>query len=123
MNEGTEAGLFGPLYASATLSAAGTAMVSFQATDKKLEINNISVICSSNVKESIANVYKGQVGTLYRISGSYAGSTGDSNNDTVYLNQGETVYIVWTGGDVGATATATISGWSSVPDRGFRAIH
>lgn len=119
----TTAGLFGPVSASVVLDASGGGFVSFQATDKKLEINNLSVIVGSNVKESTANVYKGQVGALYRLSGSYAGSTGDSNNDTIYLNQGERIIVVWTGGDVGATATATISGWSSVPDGGFRAVH
>jgi hypothetical protein len=119
----TTAGLFGPVYASAVIDASGYAAVSFQATDKKLEINNLSVVVSTHVKEALATVYKGQIGALYRISGSYAGSSGDSNSDTIYLNQGETIYVVWTGGDVGATATATISGWASVPDGGFRAVH
>ena len=120
---GEEAGKFGPIFARATLSAAGYGAVQFQATDKKLEINNLSVICSSNVLESIATVYKGQIGALYRLSGSYAGSTGDSNTDKILLDQGESIYVVWTGGDVGAVATATISGWASTPGRGFRAVH
>jgi hypothetical protein len=119
----TTAGLFGPVSASTILDASGTGSVRFQATDKKLEINNLSVIVSTAVNEAIATVYKGQIGSLYRLSGSFAGSTGDSNNDTIYLNQGESINVVWTGGDVGATATATISGWASVPDGGFRAIH
>jgi hypothetical protein len=119
----TTAGLFGPLSASVTLAAGGIGSVRFQATDKKLEINNLSVICSTAVNEATATVYKGQVGTLYRLSGSYAGSTGDSNSDIIRLNQGECIYVVWDGGDVGAIATATISGWASVPDGGFRAVH
>lgn len=119
----TTAGLFGPVSASVVLGAGGTGYVRFQATDKKLEITNLSVSVSTAVNEAIATVYKGQIGSLYRLSGSYAGSTGDSNNDTIYLNQGEAIYVVWDNGDVGATATATISGWSSVPDGGFRAVH
>jgi hypothetical protein len=118
-----EAGRFGPVFARTTLDAQGTGAVQFQATDKKLEITNLSVICSTADEESIATVYKGQIGELYRLSGSYAGSTGDSNNDKIYLDQGESIYVVWTGGDAGAIATATISGWSSVPGRGFRAVH
>lgn len=119
----TTAGLFGPNYASVVLDGSGYGAVSFQATDKKLEINNVSVVVSTHVREAMATVYKGQIGSLYRISGSYAGSSGDSNSDTIYLNQGESIYIVWEGGDPGATATATVSGWASVPDGGFRAVH
>lgn len=117
------AGLYGPISQSVTLNGSGNGQVRFQATDKKLEINNLSVLVSSATNESIATVYKNNVGSQYRLSGSYAGSTGDSNNDTVYLNQGESLYVVWTGGDPGATATATISGFASVPDGGFRAVH
>jgi hypothetical protein len=119
----TTAGLFGPIPATTVLGVGGTGVVSFQATDKKLEINNLSVQVSSHINEAIATVYKGQIGALYKLSSTYSGSSGDNNSDTIYLNQGEKIYVQWVGGDVGATATATISGWSSVPDGGFRAVH
>ena len=119
----TTAGLYGPISATVTINGAGYGFVRFQATDKKLQITNLSVSVSTAVEEATATVYKNQIGSLYRLSGSYAGSSGDSNNDTVYLNQGESMYVVWTGGDAGAIATATISGWASVPDGGFRAVH
>lgn len=119
----TEATLFGPISQTVILDASGAGSVRFQAVGKKIEINNTSVSVGSAVNEAIATIYKGQIGSLYRLSGSYAGSTGDSNNDVIRLDDGESIYVVWEGGDVGALATATISGWASVPDRGFRAIH
>lgn len=118
-----EAGLFGPQYASVVMDANGYAAVQFQAQGQKLEITNLSVRASSAINEATATVYKGNIGQLYRLSGTFAGSSGDSNNDTIYLNDGERIYVVWEGGDVGATAIATISGWASVPNRGFRAVH
>jgi hypothetical protein len=118
-----EAGLFGPLFQSVILDASGNGQVEFQATDKKLQITNVSVICSTAFAEATATVYKNNVAPLSRISGTFAGSSGDSNPDSIYLDQGQKVIIVWSGGDVGATATATISGWASVPGRGFRAVH
>jgi hypothetical protein len=118
-----EAGLFGPISSTVVLDASGNGALQFQAAGVKMEINNLSVRVSTAVNEATATVYKGQIGALYRLSGSYAGSTGDSNNDVIRLNDGERIWVVWTDGDAGATATATISGWQSVPGRGFRAVH
>ena len=116
------AGVFGPVSAEAVVDADGTASVQFQATGQELRITNLSVVCSSAVLESAATVYKNQVGALYRISATTAGSTGDNNDDAVVLRDGERIFVVWTGADVGATATATISGEASVNGRGFRAV-
>lgn len=113
---------FGPIFQTATLGAGGTGTVSFQATDKPLRITNISVRVSTNVVEATAEVYKSQVGALYRLSGTFAGSSGDNNSDPIDLYPGERVYVVWTGGDVGAIATATFSGLQIVPGGGFRAL-
>ena len=117
------AGAYGPLSASVVLDASGNGVVSFQATGVKLQINYTRVSVSTNTKEAIATIYKQQIGAAYQVEGSMAGSTGDTSDTVFYLNDGERIYVVWTGGDVGATATAVITGWSSVPDRGFRAVH
>jgi hypothetical protein len=117
------AGSYGPVSASVTLDASGNGMVSFAATGVKLQINYTRVSVTTNTKEAIATIYKGQVGAAYQIEGSMAGSSGDTSDTVFYLNDGERIYIVWTGGDVGAVATAVVTGWQSVPGRGFRAIH
>ena len=116
------AGVFGPVSATAVVDSDGTAAVTFQATGQQIKILNMSVVCSSAVLESTATVYKNQVGALYRLSATTAGSTGDNNADEVLLRDGERVFVVWTGADVGATATATISGEASVNGGGFRAM-
>lgn len=120
---GDQAGLYGPTFASVVLDANGNGRVRFQASGQKIQIISTRVSVSTNVKEAIATIYKGNIGATYQIEGSLAGSSGDTSDTNFYLNDGESIYIVWIGGDVGATATATVSGWASVPGRGFRAIH
>jgi hypothetical protein len=93
-----------------TLDGTGRGAVSFQATGSNLRITNISVRATSADNQAVATVYKGQIGDPYRLSGTNSGSTGDSISTPIDLFDGETVYVVWTGGDVGATATATFSG-------------
>lgn len=114
---------FGPLFATVTLDGAGSGAVRFAPAGEQWEVLNISVKCSTAVNESTAQVYIGQIGQLYRHSGTYAGSTGDNNTleQPIILTDGQPLYVAWTGGDVGATATATLSGNRTVPNRGFRA--
>jgi hypothetical protein len=120
---GDQAGLYGPFQQSVTLDANGNGTVRFQAQGQKIQIISTRVTCSTNVKEATATIYKGNIGQSYEIEGSMAGSTGDTSNTNFYLNDGDSLYVVWVGGDIGATATAIISGWASVPGRGFRAVH
>lgn len=114
---------FGPIGGQVTLDGDGTGILRFAPAGESWNITNISVECSSNSNEATATVYKGQVGSLYRLSGTYAGSTGDNNqlDNPIHLNDGECIYVVWNGGDAGATATATISGNATIVNRGFRA--
>lgn len=116
-------GVLGPLPGSVTLDVTGGGALRFAPAGEQWDVFNISVICSSNTNEATATVYKGQVGAMYRLSGTYAGSSGDNNQmDTpIHLNDGEALYVVWEGGDSGAIATATITGTKSVVSRGFRA--
>lgn len=114
---------FGPVFGTVTLDGTGMGAVRFAPTGEEWDVQNISVKCSTAVNEATAQVYIGQIGQLYRHSGTYAGSTGDNNNleQVIHLTDGQPLFVVWTGGDAGATATATLSGQKTVPDRGFRA--
>lgn len=114
--------IFGPVFASVVLDASGAGSVSFQATGQSMEIRNMSVRVSTTSAESTATVYKNQIGAAYQLSATQSGSTGDNNADPIPLTDGEKIIIEWTGGDVGATATATISGVASVTGGGFRAV-
>lgn len=113
---------FGPLSMQITLDGTGMGALRFAPSNAQWDITNVSVKCSTNVLEATATVYKGQIGDLYRVSATYAGSTGDYDNmdAPLHLNDGECIYIVWTGGDVGCTATATVSGTQTVNNGGFR---
>jgi hypothetical protein len=93
-----------------TLDANGEGAIAFQATGSNIRITNISVRASSATAQAIATIYKGQIGDAYRMSGTNSGSTGDSISVPIDLFDGERIFVVWTGGDVGAIATATFSG-------------
>jgi hypothetical protein len=113
-----------PVTANVTLDASGNGSIRLAPAGEKWRINNISVQASSAVNEATATVYKRFIGTAYRHSGTYAGSSGDNNqlDEPIRLNDGEPIWIQWTGGDVGATATVVLTGEKTVPSmRGFRA--
>lgn len=95
---------------SITLDANGNGALMFQAVGSNVRINNRSVRVSTAVKQAIATTYRGQIGDAYRLDATNSGSTGDNATSAIELRDGECIYIVWTGGDVGATATATFSG-------------
>lgn len=120
---GDEAAMWGPYSGAVTLDASGNGYVTFQARGEKVEITSLRVFASTNTKEALVNIYKGSTGTGSQIEGTLSGSSGDTTDTHFYLMDGEQIFVVWTGGDAGATATAVASGWSSTPRRGFRAIH
>ncbi len=111
-----------PVTGSVVLDASGNGTLRFAPAGTQWEIQNISVQVSTAVNEATATVYKRQVGTAYRHSGTYAGSSGDNNQleQPILLRDGEALFVVWIGGDVGSTATAVITGRKTVPQRGFR---
>jgi len=74
-------------------------------------VSLISVQCSTNANEAIANVYLN--GLL--LGNTTWGSTGDSDssiNQTV--GNGQQITATWTGGDVGAVATMSVFGTRTV---------
>jgi hypothetical protein len=123
MPAGDIAGVYGPFPASTVLDSNGNGFVRIQAQGQKLQITSSRVAASTAVKEAICTIFKNNIGQQYQIEGSLSGSTGDTTDTVFYLNDGEAIIFAWSGGDVGATATAIVSGWASVPGRGFRAIH
>jgi hypothetical protein len=113
---------FGPVSVQVTLSASGAGTATFQATGQNITIQNLAVKCSTATLEATANVYKNQIGDIYRIGGTFSGSSGDNNTDPIPLMDGERIYVVWTGGDVGAIASVTVSGIATIGSGGFRAV-
>lgn len=95
---------------SVTLDSNGNGAIRFQAVGSNIRLTNRSVRASSSVAQAIATTYKNQIGQDYRLDGTNSGSTGDSLSVPIDLFDGESVIVVWSGGDPGATATATFSG-------------
>lgn len=117
-------------FGNATVDGTGTATVTFQATAYKWQIDQITVRQTSfltgktaPVLESTCTVYRNLVSPANIVDITYTGSSGDRTSDDCYLEQGESLIVQWTGADVTTTMSCTISGWQSVPDRGFRAVH
>jgi len=117
------------LSASVVLDSNGNGQIRMAPLDKKWQIDSSNVLCSllpgqtMPVKEALCRVYVGQVAALNQVDGTYSGSSGDTSDTVMYLTQGQAVFFVWTGGDVGVTATVQIGFWQSVPAGGFRAVH
>lgn len=93
-----------------TLDGNGDGAIRFQAVGSNIRITNLSVRASSATAQATATVYKNQIGEGYRLSGTNSGSTGDNLSIPTDLFDGESIIVVWAGGDPGATATATFSG-------------
>lgn len=106
-----------------TLDANGDGTLRFAPTGEKWEVDRVHVRCSSRVSEAQCRIYLAQQRPDTVIDGTYSGSSGDTTDTRIYLEDGQPMFIEWTGGDPGATATATVSGWKSTPAGGFRAVH
>jgi hypothetical protein len=103
-------GQFGPIFASAILDGTGKATVSFQVNGNNARITRLYVSVSSSVKQASVTIYKGQVATSSALGTIISGSTGGLASGQIDITDGQTVYVVWTGGDAGATATAVFGG-------------
>ena len=117
----TDFGAFLSQQAQVVLNGSGYGTVSLTPHGENWRISSTTVRVSTRVLEAVSNSYRGLVGAAYLIEATNSGSTGDTSNSDIFLRDGETLIIEWTGGDVGATATATITGWRSTPAGGFRA--
>jgi hypothetical protein len=95
---------------SVTLDGNGDGTLRFQATGQNIQITNLYVAVATRTLQATCTMYKGQIGPAYAIKSTNSGSTGASATGSINLLDGEAVYVVWEGGDVGAVATATFSG-------------
>lgn len=102
---------FGPINQTVVLDGSGAGAVSFQATGGNARITNLFVRVGTSNKQAQAVVYKGFIANGNQISNTNSGSTGAACHGTIDLLDGETAYVQWTGGDAGATATATFTGY------------
>jgi hypothetical protein len=102
--------IFGPIPITCVLDSSGNGFVSFQPNGKNVRISTLFVRVATSTKQAQALLYKGQISSSNLINNTNSGSTGAPAWGNIDLLDGETLYIQWTGGDVGATATATVSG-------------
>jgi hypothetical protein len=107
---------FGPIYQSVVLDGSGYGAVSFQATGSNIRLTNVFFNvaplppATAITNQAVCNIYKGQIAPGNIVLNSNSGSTGARAGGNLDLFDGETCYVVWTGGDAGATATATFTG-------------
>lgn len=126
MSTGDEASI---LFATGqvVLDSNGYGFVRLAPAGQKWQITRTNVMASIPgvpiILQAKAVVYLGQISPVNVTDGSYAGSSGDTSDTQIFLNDGQPIFVEWTGGDPGATATVVINGWTSVPGRGFRAVH
>lgn len=103
-------GSFGPIPIQTTLDGSGNGTVTFQPTGDNARITTLFVKVSTAVLQANVNIYKGQVADSNIVGNTPSGSTGAPAFGNIDLFDGETLYVVWSGGDAGAIATATFVG-------------
>lgn len=105
---------FGPFPLSVILDGSGNGTVTFRPAGQAATVSNIYAAVSTLTLQAVCTMYKGQIGPQYALVNTNSGSTGASASGRIPLKDGEPIFVVWTGGDAGATATATFSG-STIP--------
>lgn len=107
---------FGPIQQQVVLNGSGNGQVTFQPNGSNARITNLFVKvapispATTPTNQAQCFMYKGQVADSTLIQNTNSGSTGAAAQGSIDLMDGETLYVVWTGGDPGATASATFIG-------------
>lgn len=101
---------FGPLQYQVTLDASGNGTISWQPNGKNARVTNLFVKVTTVVLQATCTVYLGQISDGRAINLTNSGSTGAAASGQIDIQDGETLYVVWRGGDVGAVATVTLVG-------------
>ena len=98
--------------AQVTLDASGNGDVTFGPGRHGIRwvVKRISVQTSTHTLVPEARIYRDSVGDATFISGTFVGSFDTDDGLNEELHNGERLIVRWTGGDAGATATATWSG-------------
>ncbi len=109
---------------SVTLDGTGYGYIRVAPAGRTWYITSMNVRVSTKVAEASVRTYTQQIGEQYQMDSTEMGSTGDTSNTQYTLTDGQPLFIEWTGGDAGATASVTISGYETVDTTGsvFRAI-
>lgn len=92
------------------LDGSGNGTVSFQPNGCTVSISRLFVQVSTSTKQATVTLYKGGTNASNAIGTIVSGSTGGLASGQIFVTDGQTLYVTWTGGDAGATATATFSG-------------
>lgn len=92
------------------LDSNGAGTVQFQPNGSHINVTRLYVQVATTVKQASVTLYKGSVSPANAIGTIVSGSTGGLATGQIYVQDGQILYVVWSGGDAGATATATFSG-------------
>ncbi len=103
-------GRFGPIPVQTTLNGNGEGTVEFQVNGNNARITNLMVKVDTSNAQAVCTLYLGQIADANILGNTNSGSTGAPMSGNIDLFDGQILYVVWTGGDPGATATATFVG-------------
>ena len=92
------------------LDASGNGSVRLAFPGKYVIINRLTVATSPATRETECSVYANFIGPPYLVDVTRTGGTGDTSDTTHIVPDGSCLYVVWSNGDAGATATVTYSG-------------
>lgn len=104
--------VFGPIPANVVLDGNGNGTLIFQAVGSAKRVTNLFAKVSTSTLQAQCSLYVGTISDATRVFISNSGSTGFNARGSIDLTDGQILYVVWTGGDAGATAYATFTGRS-----------
>lgn len=108
--------------AQVTLDGSGYGTIRVGPTGEQWYITRTMVRASTHVREAVCTIYQTNIGANFQRDITYTGSSGDTSDTQHHITDGDALWIEWSNGDAGATATVTFSGTRSNPQGGFRAI-
>lgn len=97
---------------STKLDGAGGGQVQFSPPSGAVDVASVAVSVSTSTKQPTADLYRNGTTQACRVDGTYTGAK-DTVRGLGMYQPGETLIVVWAGGDPGATATATITFYPS----------
>ena len=101
-------------FAQVALDGSGNGQIRIAPVGRNWVVQYLAVKVSSTVKESAAVVCKNLIGDPYVVDGTTRGSSGDTSDTQHVVRSGDCLWVVWSNGDAGATATVTFSGLEEI---------